>query len=188
METAAIGRTFTAKHGGRLDANEDFLALAASPCRWSGRGLPLSEGMSHPLSTRASRVPALRAIAAGIILVVTLFLSHLLSSLPQPVLAAVVLVAVAGLFKLSTLQELWRFDRAELAVALAALLGVLSCGLLRGVLIGAVISMVQLIRRASRPHVAFLGRIPGTGRFSDRERHPGNEPIPGCLLLAPRPA
>ena len=58
-------------------------------------------------------------------------------------------------------------------------------GLLRGVLIGAIISLVLLIRRASRPHVAFLGRIPGTRRFSDRERHPDNELIPGVLIFRP---
>jgi SulP family sulfate permease len=61
----------------------------------------------------------------------------------------------------------------------------LSSGLLRGVMIGAVISLVQLLRQASRPHVAFLGRIPGTRRFSDRERHPKNELIPGALIFRP---
>jgi MFS superfamily sulfate permease-like transporter len=66
---------------------------------------------------------------------------------------------------------------------MAALLGVLGSGLLRGVLIGAIISLVQLLRRASRPHVAFLGRIPGTRRFSDMARHPDNEPVPGALLV-----
>jgi len=62
-------------------------------------------------------------------------------------------------------------------------LGVLGSGLLRGVLIGAIISLVQLLRRASRPHVAFLGRIPGARRFSDMARHPDNEPVPGALLF-----
>jgi MFS superfamily sulfate permease-like transporter len=52
-------------------------------------------------------------------------------------------------------------------------------------MIGAFISLVQLLRQASRPHVAFLGRIPGTRRFSDRERHPGNELIPGALIFRP---
>ena len=122
-----------------------------------------------------ARTPLSGAIAAVIILVVVLFFSHLLRALPQPVLAAVVLVAVAGLFKVSALKQLWRGDRPEFVVAMAALLGVLGSGLLRGVMIGAVISLVQLIRRASRPHVALLGRIPGTRRFSDRERHPDNE-------------
>jgi SulP family sulfate permease len=89
------------------------------------------------------------------------------------------------LFQLSTLKHLWRASRSEFVVAMAALLGVLGSGLLRGVLIGAIISLVQLLRRASRPHVAFLGRIPGTRRFSDRERHAKNELIPGILIFRP---
>ena len=94
-------------------------------------------------------------------------------------------MAVTGFFKLSALKHLWRADRAEFVVAIAALLGVLSSGLLRGVMIGAIISLVQLLRNASRPHVAFLGRIPGTRRFSDRERHPDNELISGALIFRP---
>jgi MFS superfamily sulfate permease-like transporter len=101
------------------------------------------------------------------------------------VLAAIVLMAVAGLFKPSTLKHLWQASRGEFVVAMAALLGVLGSGLLRGVMIGAIISLVQLIRRASRPHVAFLGRIPGTRRFSDHQRHPDNELIPGALIFRP---
>ena len=68
---------------------------------------------------------------------------------------------------------------------MAAIVGVLGQGLLRGVMIGAIISLMLLIRRASRPHVAFLGRIAGTRRFSDRERHPDNELIPGVLVFRP---
>jgi len=58
-------------------------------------------------------------------------------------------------------------------------------GLLRGVMIGAFLSLVQLLRRASVPHVAFLGRIPGTRRFSDRARHPDNELVPGIFIFRP---
>jgi high affinity sulfate transporter 1 len=186
VETAAIGRMFTAKHGGRFDANQEFLALAASNLAAGiGRGFPISGGSSQSLVNEGAgaRTPLSSAFAALIILIVVLFFTHLLSPLPQPVLAAVVLVAIAGLFKLSTLKELWRHDRGEFVVAMAALLGVLTSGLLRGVMIGALISLVQLLRRASRPHVAFLGRIPGARRFSDMERHPDNEPIPGLLLF-----
>ena len=68
-------------------------------------------------------------------------------------------------------------------IAITALAGVLTSGLLRGVLIGAIISMLLLIRRASRPHVAFLGRIPGVRRYSDLERHPDNEETPGVLVF-----
>jgi high affinity sulfate transporter 1 len=186
VETAAIGRTFAAKHGGRLDASQEFLALAtANLAAGLGRGFPVSGGMSQSLVNEGggARTPLSGVIAAGLILIVTLFFSQLLGPLPQPVLAAIVLVAVAGLFKLSALKQLWRFERPEFVVAMAALVGVLGSGLLRGVMIGAVISMVQLIRRASRPHVAVLGRIPGTRRFSDLERHPDNEPVPRMLIL-----
>jgi len=188
VETAAIGRMFTAKHGGRLDANQEFLALAASNLAAGlGRGFPISGGMSQSLVNEGggARTPLSGAFAAGIILVVVLFFSRLLAALPQPVLAAIVLVAVTGLFKLSTLQQLRHNNRTEYFVAVAALVGVLSSGLLRGVMIGAVISLVLLIRRASRPHVAFLGRIAGTRRFSDRERNPDNELIAGVLICRP---
>jgi MFS superfamily sulfate permease-like transporter len=188
VETAAIGRTFVAKHGGRLDANQEFLALAASNLAAGlGRGFPVSGGMSQSLVNEGggARTPLSGAIAAGFMLVVVLFFSHLLRALPQPVLAAVVLVAVAGLFKVSALRQLWRGDRPEFVVAMAAIVGVLGQGLLRGVMIGAIISLVLLIRRASRPHIAVLGRIPGTRRFSDRERNPDNELIPGVLIFRP---
>src|SRR6476469_5264528 len=188
VETAAIGRMFTAKHGGRLDANQEFLALAASNLAVGlGRGFPVSGGMSPSLVNEGAgaRTPLSGAFAAGIILVVVLFFSHLLAALPQPVLAAVVLVAVAGLFKVSALKHLWRGDRTEFFVAIAAIVGVLGQGLLRGVMIGAILSLVLLIRSASRPHVAFLGRIPGTQRFSDYDRHPDNELIPGVMIFRP---
>jgi MFS superfamily sulfate permease-like transporter len=130
-----------------------------------------------------ARTPLSGLFSSLIMLMVVLFFSHLLRALPQPVLAAVVLVAVAGLFKLSALKHLWRADRPEFVVAIAALAGVLGSGLLRGVMIGAVISLIQILRRASRPHVAFLGRIPGSRRFSDHERHPDNELIPGIFIF-----
>src|SRR5262245_21863028 len=188
VETAAIGRMFVAKHGGRFDANQENLALAASNVvAGLGGGFPVSGGTSQSLVNEESgaRTPLSTAFAAVFILVVVLFFSHLLSALPQPVLAAVVLVAVAGLLKLSTLRELWRNDRPEFVVAMAAFAGVLTFGLLRGVMIGAVISLVQLIGSASRPHVALLGRIPGTRRFSDRDRHADNEMIPNVMIFRP---
>jgi SulP family sulfate permease len=155
-----------------------------------GRGFPVSGGMSQSLVNEGAgaRTPLSGLIASLLVLLVVMFFSATLHNLPQPVLAAVVLVAVAGLFKPSALRHLWTASRGEFVVAMAALLGVLSSGLLRGVMIGAIISLVMLIRRASRPNVAFLGRIAGTRRFSDRERHPDNELIPGILIFRPESA
>lgn len=186
VETAAIGRMFAARHGGRFDANQEFLGLAgANLAAGLGQGFPVSGGMSQSLVNESggARSPLSGLMASGIILMVSVFLSGSLRNLPQPVLAAIVLVAVAGLFKLSELRHLWRAERSEFIIAMAALMGVLGSGLLRGVLIGAVISLLQLLRRASQPHVAFLGRIPGTQRFSDLARHTDNEAVPGVVIF-----
>jgi len=188
VETAAIGRTFAAKHGSRLDANQEFLALSASNLASGiGGGFPVSGGMSQSLVNEngGARTPLSGLIASCLILVVVVFFSHLLHALPQPVLAAVVLVAVAGLFQHAALKRLWRSDRQEYVVAIAALIGVLGQGLLRGVMIGAIISLIQLIRGVSRPNIAMLGRIPGTQRYTDRDRHQDNELIPGVLIFRP---
>jgi high affinity sulfate transporter 1 len=186
VETAAIGRMFAEKHGYRLDSNQEFLALAgANLAAGLGHGFPISGGMSQSLVNESggARTPLSGLIAAGIVLLVALFFAGLLRNLPQPVLAAIVLMAVASLVKVKTLHRLWQFHRGEFLVAMAALLGVLWAGLLKGVLLGAIISLVLLIRRASTPHVAFLGRIPGSRRYSDLERHSDNEPIAGVLAF-----
>jgi sulfate permease, SulP family len=186
VETAALGRMFAAKHGYRFDANQELLGIAsANVMAGLGHGFPVSGGMSQSLVNESggARTPLSGFIASLLMLLIVLFLSGALRYLPQPVLAAIVLMAVLGLFNVAALRHFWRVDRAEFVVAIAALLGVLGSGLLRGVLIGAIISVVQLLRRASRPHVAFLGRIPGTRRFSDMARHPDNESVPGALLV-----
>src|SRR5881398_1741243 len=188
VESAAIGRMFAVKHGYRFDANQELLGIAgANVMAGLGHGFPVSGGMSQSLVNESggARTPLSGFIAALLMLLIVLFVSGALRYLPQPVLAAIVLIAVTGLFKVTALRHLWRADRAEFVVAIAALLGVLGSGLLRGVMIGAMISLVQLLRTASRPHVAFLGRIPGTRRFSDRQRHPENELIPGALIFRP---
>jgi MFS superfamily sulfate permease-like transporter len=175
---------FAEKHGYRLNTNQEFLALAgANLATGLGHGFPVSGGMSQSLVNEgaSARTPLSGLVAAGIVLLVAAFFSGLLQNLPQPVLAAVVLMAVVSLLKISELRHLWKLHRVEFLIAVAALLGVLGQGLLRGVLVGAVLSLLLLLRRASQPHVAFLGRIPGARRFSDLERHPDNERPRGVL-------
>jgi high affinity sulfate transporter 1 len=186
VETAAIGRMFSRKHGYRLDSNQEFLALAgANLAAGIGQGFPTSGGMSQSLVNESSgaRTPLSGLISSILILLVILFLSSLLRHLPQPVLAAIVLAAVTGLVNLSALKEMWRFSRADFAVAVAAVAGVLFSGLLMGVLIGAVLSLALLLRRAMQPPTTELGRVPGTDYFADRIRHPANERLPGVFIF-----
>jgi high affinity sulfate transporter 1 len=185
VETTAIGRMFASKHGAPLDATQEFLAIAtANLAAGIGRGFPVSGGMSQSLvnETAGARTPLSGLVAALLTLVVVLFLTGLLRYLPQPVLAAIVLAAVTGLVQVRTLQRIWRFNRAEFAVAMVALLGVLGSGLLNGVLFGAALSIVLLIRRAARPRVGEIGRVPGTAHFADLGRHPEYERLPHVLV------
>ena len=186
VETSAIGRMFAAKHGYRLDATQEFLAIgSANLLAGLGSGFPVSGGSSQSLvnETGGARTPLSGLIAALITLVVALFLTDLLRNLPQPVLAAIVLAAITGLVDIHKLREIWRFSREEFAIAAAAFLGVLGAGLLDGVLIGVAISILLLIHRAARPRVIEIGRVPGTSYFSDVVRHPDNQRVPDVLVF-----
>src|SRR4029453_781083 len=165
VETSAIGRMFGQKHGHRFQANQELLAVgAANLVAGLGRGFPVSGGMSQSLvnESAGARTPLSGLIAAAFTLIVVVFASGLLRNLPQPVLAAIVLAAVMGLVDTHALQHIWRFSRTEFFVAMAALVGVLGSGPVNGVLLGAAISIVLLLRQAATPRVTELGRIPGT--------------------------
>ena len=186
VETTAIGRMFAAKHRYRLDATQEFLAIGvANLAAGLGAGLPVSGGMSQSLVNESggARTPLSGLVASLITLVVVAFFTGLLRYLPQPVLAAVVLVAVTGLIQVDTLRHIWRFSRTEFAVAMAAVVGVLGSGLLNGVLLGVALSIIMLIHRASRPRMVEVGRVPGTSYFADLERHPENERAAGVLIV-----
>jgi len=111
-----------------------------------------------------------------------LFATGLVRNLPNVVLAAIVLVAVSGLVDVPALRRLRHASRLEFGIAVAAFAGVLVLGILKGVILAALLSLLLLIARTARPHVAFLGRIPGTDRYSDLERNPDNEAVPGVLI------
>ena len=130
-----------------------------------------------------ARTPVSGLIAAVFTLIVVLFASGLLRNLPQPVLAAIVLAAVMGLVDIRALQHIWRFSRGEFFIAIAALFAVLGSGPVNGVLLGAAMSIVLLLRQAARPRVIELARVPGTTYFADRVRNPENESIPGVLVV-----
>lgn len=186
VETSAIGRMFGQKHGNRLDANTEILAIGVGNLM-SGlaRGLPVSGGMSQSLvnESAGARTPVSGLVAAVVTLLIAVLASGLLRNLPQPVLAAIVLAAVMSLVKVHELRRIRRFSRAEFFVAMIAMLGVLGSGPVNGVLLGAAISIVLLLRQAARPRVVEMGRIPGSSYFGDRSRNPENEQTPGVLVV-----
>jgi MFS superfamily sulfate permease-like transporter len=149
------------------------------------QGYPSAGGLSQSAVNEqaGARTPLSLVFASLALAVVLLFLTGLFHNLPGAVLAAVVLVAVSGLINFKELRHLFRVSRLDFVAALAALVGVLLLGILDGVIFAMVASLFLLLQRTSTPHVAFLGRIPGTNRFSDLARHPENEPVPGVLIF-----
>jgi MFS superfamily sulfate permease-like transporter len=113
------------------------------------------------------------------------FLTGPLAELPRAVLAAVVLLAVSGLVDLRMIAHMAKVSRVDLLHAATALAGVLLLGILQGILLAALVSVLQILFRYSAPHVAYLGRNPGTQQFSDLLHHPENEPLAGIMAFRP---
>jgi MFS superfamily sulfate permease-like transporter len=186
IESISAAKTLAAEHDDHVDPRQELLALAAANAAVAfGQGFPVAGGLSQSAvnDKAGARTPLALLFASITLAACLLFLTGLLKNLPTVVLASIVLVAVRGLIDLKALQELWRVSRSEFAISMVALVGVLLLGILKGVLVAAVASLLMLIAGSARPHVAFLGRIPGTRRFSDLERHPDNEVLPGILIF-----
>lgn len=186
IEGVSAARTFAARHGDPLDVRQELLGLgAANLLAALGGGYPVAGGLSQSaVNEKAGAKTPLALVAASATLALCLvFLTGLVQNLPRAVLAAIVLVAVKGLVDLRELAHLRRASPLEFHVALVAFAAVLLLGILKGVLIAAVASILLLLRRTANPHVAFLGRIPGTRRFSDVARHPDNEHVDGVLAF-----
>ena len=186
IEGVSAARALAQRHGDEIDARQELLALgAANLAAGLGQGYPVAGGLSQStVNDKAGTKTPLALIVASITIGVCLvFLTGLLANLPNVVLAAIVLVAVKGLINIPELRRIWKLSRMEFWVAMAACAGVLLLGILKGVLLAALISMLFLIHRVAHPHVARLGRVPGTDRFSDLERNPDNELVPGVLVV-----
>jgi high affinity sulfate transporter 1 len=186
VESISVVRTFSLKHGYSISADQELLALgAANFAAGIGQGYPLAGGMSQSAVNEkgGGQTPIALLVAASGIGVVLLFLTGLMQNLPEPVLAAVVLVAVGGLIRPGELRQLYHVSRTEFRVAMVAMVGVLAFGILKGVLLAAIFSILLLLKRASHPRIAFLGRLPGTDRFADSSRYPESEAPPQVLVL-----
>ncbi len=186
IESVSAARTLAAKNGYEVDARQELLALGTANLSVAfAQGFPVAGGLSQSaVNDKAGAKSPLALVFASVALgVCLLFLTGLLKNLPNVVLAAVLLVAVRGLIDIAALSRLRQVSRLEFRISLVAMAGVLCLGILKGVLLAAVVSLLMLISAAARPRVAFLGRIPGTRRFSDLERHPDNEPVPGALIF-----
>ncbi len=188
IESVSAGRTFAARHGYVLDPRQELLGIGAANFLTAlGHGYPVAGGLSQSaVNDKAGARSPLALVFASVSLALCLsFLTGLLRNLPKAVLAAVVLTAVYGLLDFPALIRMWRASRFDFYAASIALAAVLLLGILQGILLAALASLLMLLVGASRPHTAFLGRIPGTRSYSDIARHPENEALPGVVAFRP---
>lgn len=186
VESVSAARALAQQNGYEINPRQELLGLgAANLAAGFFQAYPVAGGLSQSsvndkAGARSPLALVFCSIAIGLVLV---YLTGLLSNLPNVVLAAIVLVAVKGLINIRELRHVWRVSRFEFLVSMIAFAGVLLLGILKGVMLAVVVTMLLIIRRAAHPHVAFLGRIPGTRSFSDLGRNPDNETVAGTLMF-----
>jgi sulfate permease, SulP family len=188
IEGVSAARTFAEKHGYPLDPRQEFLGIgAANLAAALGQGYPVAGGLSQSAvnDKAGARTPLALVVASATLALCLLFLTGLLENLPKAVLAAIVLNAIYGLLDFPALLHMWRVSRLDFFAAAIALAGVLLLGILQGILLAALASILLLLARVSNPLIAFLGRVPGTDSYSDMDRHPENEPPSGVVIFRP---
>jgi SulP family sulfate permease len=173
------------KRAEKLHSNYELIGLGAANLgsALSG-GFPVTGSISRSAVNFAAGANTQLAslITAGLLALALVAPTAWLALLPLPTLAATIIVAVLGMLDTTTLRTAWRFDRVDAAALVATAAGVLALGVEAGVVVGVALSMGALIWRASRPHIAVLGRIPGTEHFRNIERYTADT-AHGLLLL-----
>jgi len=186
IETVSAAKAIAQKHGYEINARQELLALGIVNLAVAiGNGYPTSGGLSQTVVNEkaGAKTPLSLIVASVAIGLCLMFLTGLLKNLPMVILASIVLVAIKGLVDIKEMKRLFKVNRFDFIIAMIALVSVLFLGILQGVLVAALFSLTLIIRNVSSPHVAFLGRIPGTDRYTDIKRHPDNELLPGVLLF-----
>jgi SulP family sulfate permease len=186
-QTAGDARTFATRHRYRIDVNQEATAQGmANLGAGFFQGMPVSTSLSaSSLNESAGARSPLASITTGLLVVATLiFLAPLFADLPKAVLAAIIIDAVIfGMIDVRELRRLARVKPADFAIAVVAVVGVLSVGVLFGVVIGIGLSLIWLIAVVTRPSMPVLGKQEGTQVFRDLESHPQDQTFPGIVVM-----
>ncbi len=186
IETISAARTFALKNNYSIDPRKELLSLgAANFAAAFCSAYVVSGGLSQSTVNDKSgaKTPMSLIICSVTLGLILLYFTSFLKNLPEVILAVIVIHAVSGLIKIKELKRIRQLNHMEFNVALIAIGGVLVFGILKGVMISVIMSLILIIRRSSRPEVAVLGRIDHTAHFSDIVRHPDNIITPGIAIM-----
>jgi sulfate permease, SulP family len=183
-DTIVTARGFAARIGERIDADQELLAIGvANLASGLSHGLPISASDSRTAVAEAagSRTQVTSAIAALVVAAVMLWFAGLLYHLPLAALGGILMASAWTLCDIGEFVRLWRFRGISLAAALVTLAGVLALGIMEGILIGVVFSLILLLRALAFPPTAVLGRTPD-GTWHDTNHRTDAVPVPGLLV------
>jgi len=188
MEAISVGKAVEEKHGkNRIDANQELRALGLSNILGSFfQSYPTTGGFSRTAvnDQNGAQTPLASVFSALVVGATLLFLTPLFHYLPNAILAAVIMVAVFGLIDLKYPRELWKNRKDEFILLLATFALTLGLGIVEGILLGVLFSLLLLVYRISKPHIAILGRIRGTDYFKNINRFSEDiEEFPEFLIL-----
>lgn len=184
-DSVLTGRSLGAVNNYRLDANREFFGIGAANV---GAGLvggfPVngSQSRSFVVSDAGSKSQVANLWAALFVLLTLLVLAPVFAYLPSATLAGVVIVAGAALLDLGEFRLLWAYRRTEFWMGVFTILAVLAIGMLGGILVAITLSLIAVVLRASSPHTAVLGRLPGSDTYRDTADHPDAETFEGLLI------
>nr|WP_315400567.1 sulfate permease [uncultured Duganella sp.] len=185
LMSMSAAQSLALKRNEKLVSNHELLGLgAANVASALSGGFPVTGSLSRSAVNFAAgaNTPLASLITAALLACALLAPTGWLALLPLPTLAATIIVAVLGMLELDILRTAWRYDRGDALAWGATCVGVLALGVEAGVVVGVALSMGTLIWRASRPHIAVLGRIAGSEHFRNIERYPA-ETRPELLVL-----
>lgn len=174
VESVSVAQSLALKRQQRIRPNRELLGLgAANVASALSGGYPVTGGFARSVVNFAAgaHTPLAGVTSAALMAVVIAALTGLFYHLPHAVLAATIIVAVTSLVDLETLKASWRYDRADALSLLATAGGVIALGVEVGILLGVALSLAVLVWRSSHPHMAVVGRMPGTEHFRNVERH-----------------
>lgn len=186
VESVGMARTLANRRREAIDPNQELIGLGAANLGAALSGaMPVAGGLSRTMvNYQAGALTQGAAMVTALLVAVVVFaFTPLLAHVPRTVLAAIIIVAVARLVDVRALRDAWRYDRSDAAVMLATALGVIGLGIEAGLMAGIVLSLLATVWKASRPHVAELGRLPGSEHFRNVRRYRSLETWPSLLLL-----
>jgi sulfate permease, SulP family len=174
MESIAVAKAIANKHGYKVDANQELIALGGANIGGAFfQSFPTTGGFSRTaVNNQAGAHTVMASVISALLIGLTvLFLTPLFYYLPNAVLAAIIMVAVAGLFDSKEIVNLWKTDRKDLAMLMVTFLATLTLGIEEGIAIGVIISLVLVIYSSTKPHHAELGQLGNTNNFRNVNRY-----------------